>query len=156
MAAALLGLGEDDPDTSWYAIAHVFPRPDMLARLTERQKGELLGRWFAILSELAEWLEAAWRRTEIDLATMIVRRGNDSSTWNLFAVTWNRTRDHWIALVESLGMDAPFDTMLPGKVMRLMAADAAAWHRSTGGDIHPDTKVRREVPKPWDAAASPR
>lgn len=150
MAAALLRLCEDDPKTSWYAVAHVFPRADVLARLSEQQKGELLGRWFAILCEVAERLEDAWRGTDIDLDTMIVRRGNDSSTWNLFAGAWNRARDHWIALVEALGLEALFDEMLPGKVMRLMAADVAAWHRSTNGDIHPDTMVWRDLPKPWD------
>jgi len=150
MAAALLRLCEEDPGTGWYAVAHVFPRADVLARLGERQKGELLGRWFAILSELAERLEGAWRTTDIDLDTMIVRRGNDSSTWNLFAGAWNRARDHWIALVEALGLEALFDRMLPGKVMRLMAADVAAWHRSAGSGIHPDTLVWRELPKPWD------
>lgn len=150
MASALLGLCEESSETSWYAVAHVFPRADVLARLTDQQKGELLGRWFAILSELAERLEGAWRGTHIDLDTMIVRRGNDSSTWNLFAGAWNRARDHWIALVEAIGLDALFDEMLPGKVMRLMAADVAAWHRSTGGGIHPDTVIWRELPKPWD------
>lgn len=150
MAAALLGLCEEDPDTSWYAVAHVFPRADVLARLSEQQKGELLGRWFAILSELADRLEGVWRNSHIDLGTMIVRRGNDSSTWNLFAAAWNRARDHWIALIEALGMDAIFDEMLPGKVMRLMAADVAAWHRSAGGGIHPDTLIWCELPKPWD------
>lgn len=150
MAAALLRLCEEDAHTSWYAVAHVFPRADVLARLSEQQKGELLGRWFAILSELAERLEGAWRGTHIDLDTMIVRRGNDSSTWNLFAGAWNRARDHWIALVEALGLEALFDEMLPGKVMRLMAADVAAWHQTTGGGIHPDTMVWRELPKPWD------
>lgn len=150
MAAALLRLCEGDPDTSWYAVAHVFPRADVLERLSEQQKGELLGRWFTVLSELAERLEGAWRGTDIDLSTMIVRRGNDSSTWNLFAGAWNRARDHWIALVEALSLDGLFDEMLPGKVMRLMAADVAAWHRSTGGAIHPDTIVWRELPKPWD------
>lgn len=150
MAAALLRLCEEDAETSWYAVAHVFPRADVLARLSEQQKGELLGRWFAILSELADRLEGAWRATHIDLDTMIVRRGNDSSTWNLFAGAWNRARDHWIALVEALGLDALLDEMLPGKVMRLIAADVAAWHRSTGGGIHPDTTVWHELPKPWD------
>jgi hypothetical protein len=150
LAAALLRLCEKDPATYWYAVAHVFPRADGLARLSDQQKGELLGRWFSILSELAERLENAWRHTHIDIETMIVRRGNDSSTWNLFAGAWNRARDHWIALIEALGMEALFDQMLPGKVMRLMAADVAAWHSSTGGGIHPDTVIWRELPKPWD------
>lgn len=149
LAAALLRLCEEDPDTNWYAVAHVFPRADVLARLSDAQKGMLLGRWFSILNELAGRLEVAWRQTQIDMDTMIVRPGNDSSTWNLFAAAWNRARDHWIALVEALGMDALLDDMLPGKVMRLMAADVAAWHRATGGDIHPDTAIWRALPKPW-------
>ncbi len=150
LAAALLAICADDPRTSWFAIAHVFPRADVLAHLTDGQKGRLLGRWFGILSETAERLEQAYTHTKIDLPSMIVRRGNDSTTWNLFAGAWNRARDHWIALVDALGMNALFDEMLPGKVMRLMAADVAAWHRSTGGAVHPDTKVWAELPKPWE------
>lgn len=149
LAAALLALCEEDPETRWFAIAHVFPRADVLARLTDEQKGRLLGRWFGILRETAERLEAAHTRTHIDLTTMVVRRGNDSTTWNLLAGAWNRARDHWMALVDALDLEGLFDEMLPGKVMRLMAADVAAWHRSTGGSIHPDTLVWAELPKPW-------
>ena len=149
-AAALLAMCWEDERAAWRAIAHVLPRADVLARLTDEQKGRLLGRWFGILSELAELLEAAHRRTDIDLDTMIVKRGNDSSTWNLFAGAWNRARDHWIALITALDMEELFDRLLPGKVMRLMAADVAAWHRSEGGDVHPDTKVWADLPKPWD------
>lgn len=150
LAASLLRLCEEDKYASWFAIAHIFPRSDILARLTDYEKGELLGRWFAILTELAERLEAAWRRTDIDLTTMIVRKGNDSTTWNLFAGAWNNARDHWVALVEALQMDALLNSMMPGKVMRLMAADVAVWHRLAGGDIHPDTKVWADLPKPWE------
>lgn len=42
------------------------------------------------------------------------------------------------------------EAMCPGKMLRLMAADVAYWHRATGGDVHPDTKVWKELPKPWD------
>jgi hypothetical protein len=154
LAAALLSIcEEEDRSTSWYAIAHVSPRADVLARLTEEQKGRLLGRWFDILSETAEMLENAYRRTDVDLATMIVQRGNDSSTWNLSAGAWNRARDHWIALVDALELDALFNQILPGKVMRLMAADVAAWHRREGGDVHPDNRVWAELPKPWEPFA---
>lgn len=149
LAAKLLGICEKDAGTSWFAIAHVFPRSDVLGRLTGEQKGALLGQWFNVLNETAEKLEIAYRRTDIDLDTMIVKRGNDSSTWNLFAAAWNRARDHWIALIEALELSALLDDIMPGKVMRLMAADVAAWHRSEGGGVHPDTKVWAELPKPW-------
>jgi hypothetical protein len=140
-------------DTNWFAIAHVFPREDVLARLTDEQKGALLGRCYGVLLRTAEKLRVAHEGSGIDLATMVVKRGNDSSTWNTFAGAWNRARDYWIGMVEALGMTRMFDAMLPGKVMRLMAADVAAWHRSTGGDLHPDTKVWRDLPKPWRVLA---
>jgi hypothetical protein len=149
LASHLFDICARDGDTAWFAIAHVFPRADVLERLTEEQKGALLGQWHSILVETADRLERAWSTTDIDLDSMIVRRGNDSSTWNVLAAAWNRARDHWMALVTALGMDGLLDVMLPGKVMRLMAADVAAWHRQTGGAIHPDTLIWRELPKPW-------
>ncbi len=136
-------------DANWFAIAHVFPRADVLVKLTDEQKGMLLGRWFGVLHKTADRLRVAFERSRIDLETMIVKRGDDSSTWNTFAGAWNRARDHWIALIVALGMERTFEAMLPGKVMRLMAADVAAWHRISGGGIHPDTLIWRDLPKPW-------
>lgn len=149
VAASLLKRCEDQDGTSWWAIAHVFPRADVLSRLTENQKGRLLGQWFDVLQITAARLEEAYRRTDIDLENMIVRRGNDSSTWNLLATAFNRARDHWIALLDAMGADAVLETMMPGKVLRLMAADVAYWHRTTGGGVHPDTLVWRRLPHPW-------
>lgn len=148
-AAALLKRCEGQAGTSWWAIAHVFPRADVLARLTEEQKGRLLGQWFDILQVAAARLDEVYQSTNIDLENMIVRRGNDSSTWNLLAGAFNRARDHWIALLDAMGADAVLDAMMPGKVLRLMAGDVAAWHRSTGGGVHPDTRVWRRLPPPW-------
>ncbi|MFC3693466.1 hypothetical protein ACFOWB_14690 [Chenggangzhangella methanolivorans] len=150
LSEALLALCGQRPEaTRWFAVAHVFPREDVLARLTDHEKGRLLGQWFAILDMTAERLKRASEETRIDMHDMIVRQGNDSSTWNLLAGAWNRARDHWIALVTAMGFDELFDEMMPGKVMRLMAGDVAHWHRSTGGGVHPDTAVWRDLPKPW-------
>lgn len=149
LAARLLEGCERREDANWFAIAHVFPREDVLARLTDAQKGALLGRSYGVLTRTAERLQNAHEQSGIDLETMIVKRGNDSSTWNTFAGAWNRARESWIALVTAVGMTRTFDALLPGKVMRLMAADVAAWHRVTGGELHPDTKVWRDLPKPW-------
>lgn len=135
--------------TRWMAIAHVFPREDVLACLTDHERGRLLGIWFSILDLTAEHLERAYRESAIDLETMIVRRGNDSTTWNLLAGAWNRARDNWIALVQAMGISSIFDEMLPGKVLRLMAGDVARWHLASGGGLHPDTLVWRDLPKPW-------
>jgi hypothetical protein len=149
LSATLLALCEKNPGTRWWAIAHVFPRADVLQRLSDEERGRLLGTWFDILQVLADRLDAVRARSAIDVETMVVKRGNDSSTWNMLAGAWNRARDHWIALVEAMEMDGLFDTMLPGKVMRLMAGDVAAWHRSSGGGTHPDTLVWRALPAPW-------
>jgi hypothetical protein len=149
LAARLLDGCSRHEDANWFAIAHVFPREDVLARLTDAQKGALLARSYGVLTRTAEKLQQAHERSAIDLETMIVRRGNDSSTWNTFAGAWNRARESWIALVIAVGMTRMFDALLPGKVMRLMAADVAAWHRLSGGRVHPDTMVWRDLPKPW-------
>jgi hypothetical protein len=149
LSARLLGLCERNPSTRWWAVAHVFPRADVLARLSDEERGRLLGIWFDILQSVADRLDAVQARSAIDMDTMIVKRGNDSSTWNMLAGAWNRARDHWIALIEAMGMEALFDTMLPGKVMRLMAADVAAWHRAQGMGTHADTLVWDDLPRPW-------
>ena len=149
LSAALLALCEKNPGTRWCAVAHVFPRADVLGRLSDHERGQLLGIWFDILQVLADRLDAVQARSAINMQTMVVARGNDSSTWNTLAGAWNRARDHWIALVEAMGMEALFDTMLPGKVMRLMAADVAAWHRAEGKGTHHDTLVWRTLPWPW-------
>lgn len=151
VASALLAWCLSDPDTRWEAVAHVFPREDVLARLDDAAKARLVGKWYAVLDETAEHLRDLASRTEVDLATMVVRRGNDSSTWNLLAGAWNRSRDGWVALASALGMDQLLDAMLPGKVMRLMAADVVSWHGRGGGAVHPDTKVWAALPKPWEA-----
>jgi hypothetical protein len=149
LSAALLDACAKHEDANWFAIARVFPRDDVLKRLSDDQKGALLGRWYGILVETAALLEAAFQDSGIDLDTMIVRRGNDSTTWNVFAAAWNRARDHWMALVAALGMSQVFEALLPGKCLRLMAGDVAAWHAAIGSGLHPDTKIWRDLPKPW-------
>lgn len=150
VAEMLLKRCESSPNTNWYAISHVFPRADVLDRLTEVERAALLGRVLATLRESAQLLRWAWEKSDINLTTMIVRSGNDSSTWNALAGAWNRARDYWIALMISLGYERTFEVFLPGKVLRLMAADVAFWHGSTGGDLHADTRIWADLPKPWE------
>jgi hypothetical protein len=150
VAAMLLARCVRDPATSWLAVAHVYPQREVLARLTEHDKLALFSTWFALLRQIAARLEETWDRSRFDLRTMIVRRGDDSSTWNATASAWNRARDHFIALVFALGMEDLFDAMWPGKVMRLMAADVAAWHRVAGDGLDPGTRVWADLPRPWE------
>ena len=138
---------------NWFAIAHAMPDRPVVRHLTEEERGTLLAKAFDVLLASAELLREVWAKSRIDKRTMIVARGNDSSTWNESAGAWNKARESWISLLHALGMEALLDSMLPGKVMRLMAADVAAWHRLSGGAIHPDTAVFAALPLPWEVLA---
>ncbi|MBV2151272.1 hypothetical protein [Kitasatospora sp. SUK 42] len=151
VAAALFGRLRAHPErTCWYAIAHVHPTAEVLERLSDEELNQLLARWTRFLREVAGLLEDAWERCPLERDTMIVRRGNDSSTWNQAAQAWNTARAHWLALLTELGRMDVLDRICPGKVPRLMAADVAYWHRRSGGGLHPDTYVWAELPLPWE------
>jgi hypothetical protein len=142
-----------NPGASWWAVAHVYPRVEVFSRLSERQAGELLGRWFAVLQEVAAVLSSLWAASDFDRQTMVVRRGNDSTTWNNTAGAWNTARDSWIALLHALGLEDLLERFLPGKAMRLIAGDVAAWHRSSGSTGDPNIAVWAELPLPWEVLA---
>lgn len=162
VASALYALCKASPTTRWFAVAHVMADRDVVRRLTEEERGRLLGLSYSLLDDAASILRASWTALgeHVERSTMIVQRGADSSTWNEAAGGWNRAREHWISLLCSLGMQDVLERQLPGKAMRLMAADVARWHRLSGGELHPDTKVWAALPAPWDvldgSAACPR
>lgn len=139
-----------DVTANWWAIAHVYPIPDVLARLSSKQQGELLGRWTTLLQELAGYLQEIWAQNTFQRESMIVKRGDDSSTWNAAAGSWNKARDNWINLLYALGMEFILDEMCFGKALRLMAADVAYWHRSAGQGLDPNTQVWAALPLPWE------
>ncbi|NUR83172.1 MAG: hypothetical protein HOY71_03690 [Nonomuraea sp.] len=136
-------------DSDWWMIAQVRATPDVLAHLSEQERGLLLGRWSAVLRHSAELLRARWR-PDTDRTAMIVRRGDDSTTWNNLATAYNAARSGWLACLASLDALDLLDAACPGKAMRLMAGDLAAWHRSTGGGVDPNTAVWAALPLPWD------
>ena len=82
----------ESSDDNYMTIAYVYPAPRVLEHLNESQKGELLGIWTAVLGELAELLSKLWQENDINKKTMIVKKGNDSSSWNLAAGAWNKAR----------------------------------------------------------------
>jgi hypothetical protein len=145
---------------NWWAIAQSFPDAEVTRRLTDEQKGRLLGEWFGLLEQVAELLREVWDRGGINRVTMVVRQGNDSSTWNNTASAWNKARESWISLLYAMEMDDLIEAQCPGKVMRLIAGDVAAWHRAADHAPDPDLAVWSELPLPWDvlsgAADCPR
>ncbi|MHA6765248.1 hypothetical protein [Streptacidiphilus sp. PAMC 29251] len=136
-------------ETDWWAVAHLHPVPEVLAQLTDEQRGRLLGDWYAELRKAAALLERAYRRCRMDRERMVVQRGDDSSAWNAAASAWNTARAHWISVLEAMNATRILDAVCPGKVLKLMAADVVAWHLATGGALHPDTPVWAELPLPW-------
>ncbi|QNE42404.1 hypothetical protein F1C16_22570 (plasmid) [Hymenobacter sp. NBH84] len=141
------------PTANWWAIAHVYPAPHVLAQLSSEQQGQLLGRWTTFLQEAATYLRDVWARNTFARQTMIVKRGDDSSTWNAAAGAWNKARDNWINLLYALGMEFVLEELCFGKALRLMAADVAAWHRSAGQGLDPNTQVWAALPLPWEVFA---
>ena len=137
--------------TNWFAIAHVHPTGAVLGHLTDEQRGVLLGRYYGVMQDCVGLLEEVWTAGDpLDAVEMVVKRGNDSTTWNVTAGAWNKIREGWLSLLHSLKLEALLDDVCPGKVMRLMAADVAYWHRMSGGAVHPDTLVWAELPRPWE------
>ena len=135
--------------TNWAAIAHALPDSDVLERVSASDQGDLLGRYFETLKSAADLLGKIWEQNNINRETMVVRRGNDSTTWNTTAGAWNKIRHGWFSLLFSLGLQDWIEAICPGKVLRLMAADVAAWHRMSGGDLHADTGPWCDLPLPW-------
>jgi hypothetical protein len=136
--------------TDWMLIALACPNPGILNKLSDREQGWLLAEWFSVLRTCAGVLKQAWP-TDVDKRTMIVRRGHDSSTWNTMAQAYNTARASWLACIAAWGAECMLDAACPGKVMRLMAADLAYWHRSTSGsEADPNSEVWANLPMPWD------
>lgn len=135
--------------TNWWAIAHVLPNEEVIEHLDDEQKGVLLAEYFNLMNEAATFLKELWETNNLD-ADMVVRKGNDSTTWNVTAGAWNKLRDGWFSLMYALGLLDAVEQMCPGKVLRLMAADVVWWHRRSGGGLEPDTFVWKELPRPWE------
>lgn len=140
----------DRNEANWLAMSYIYTGQKVLKRLSDHEKGELLGTWTTILGEIAQLLDNVWKASKINRKTMIVQRGNDSSTWNHTAGAWNKARDQWMNLIYAMGLDDILDELCFGKVMRLMAADVAYWHRESGGGLDPNTEVWNELPLPWE------
>jgi hypothetical protein len=137
-------------NVNWWAIAQVYPVPQVLERLTAGQQGLLLGKWTSLLQEVAAFLGELWEQNSINRTTMVVQPGNDSTTWNNTAAAWNKARDSWMNLIYTLGMEFVLDEMCFGKVMRVIAADVAAWHWQVGHTGDPNLIVWNRLPLPWD------
>ncbi|WP_283137540.1 hypothetical protein [Rhizohabitans arisaemae] len=149
VAQVLLDRCANQDRSDWWMIAQARASPDVLEHLTAEERGRLLGQWSAAMRHGADVLRTRWNPA-VDRTTMIVRRGDDSTTWNNLALAYNAARAGWLACLASSNALELLDVACPGKVMRLMAADLAAWHRGTGGGVDPNTAVWAALPLPWE------
>ncbi|MGH8881275.1 MAG: hypothetical protein ACRD0P_28665, partial [Stackebrandtia sp.] len=150
IAALLFARCRENARTDWWLIALAYAVGEVLERLTDAQRGELLGRWSAVMWQTAQALHRVWQASEFDRAELVVRRGNDSSTWNLLCGAYNTARAAWLSCLAATGATSLLDVACPGKAMTLIAADLAAWHRTAGDGLHPDTRVWARLPLPWE------
>ncbi|MCO8270315.1 hypothetical protein M1L60_06865 [Actinoplanes sp. TRM 88003] len=130
-------------------LASVLTRWKVLDRLDDAQCGELLGRYYEHLAAAARVLERAYDYHR-DPTEMIMRMGDDSSSWNAASRAFNQARTGWLNLTRGLGYDDVVEASCPGKVPALVAADVAAWHRLEGREQHVDVRVWARLPLPWD------
>lgn len=153
LAEALLARLGDSSD--WEMVALAWPKPGVLERLSAERLGYLAARWMTVMRECAGVLEREWGALDdggrLDRSVMMVRRGMDSSTWNETAQAYNAARSGWLGcLAATPGSLALVRDLLPGKVMRLMAADLMNWHAGSGGGADPNTAAWGALPLPWE------
>ncbi|MBV1856540.1 hypothetical protein [Catellatospora tritici] len=130
-------------------LAMVSTRAAVLDRLDDQQCGELLGVYYEQLAACARTLRAAYDLNR-DPMHMVMRRGDDSSSWNAASRAFNQARTGWLNLTMALGYDDVVEAACPGKVPALVASDVAYWHTISGGEQHIDVRVWAELPLPWD------
>jgi hypothetical protein len=144
------------PSSDWMAVAMAWPQAAAVRHLSSAQLAALSTRWMKVMRSCATTLKAEWRKLEgnLDRRRMIVRSGMNSSLWNETAQAYNTARAAWLTCVSAAaGGSRLLELMLPGKVMRLMAADLAWWHSGVGGGVDPNTEVWARLPLPWDVLA---
>ncbi len=138
-------------DTNWWMIGCVYPVPEVLERLGEVQRGELMGRYFSFMRLAAVQLDELARQwpAGADRTSMRVQRGMDSSTWNTVAQAYNQARAGWLNCVAAAGALRLLNAVCPGKAMRLLAGDQQDWHERAGSAGDAQQQVWAQLPAPW-------
>lgn len=156
LAEALLAVCKQSSTTNWWAIAHVYTVPSVTRRLTEAQQGQLIGTYWSAMTRHADLLRTCWDANR-DPNLMVVRPGDDSTTWNVAARSYNAARTGWLNLLAATDRLDILDAVCPGKAQALIAADLA-WGHTYWGDSsststtpgHGDTAVWATLPHPWE------
>lgn len=158
ISEALFGLMDEAADrgldVAWSQVALVRPTKRIIERLDAAQRGDLIARFHAAMTDAADALSGLWPQLpERMRAEMVMVRGVDSSRWNAYAGAYNTMRAAWVSSVLAAGLDRMLDAYLPGKAVRLMAADVAWMYRGNGQDLHEDTRMFGALARPWDVVS---
>jgi hypothetical protein len=149
LAEALLAGALASPTRRPEVLATVLTRWRVLDLLDDAQCGDLMGRYYEQLAAAARALRGCFEPHR-DRRNMVVRAGDDSSTWNSASRAFNQARTGWLNLARGLGYDDLIERSCPGKVPALVAADVAAWHAREGRTEHDDVRVWAQLPLPWE------
>jgi hypothetical protein len=149
LAEALLAGALAAPTCRPRVLASVVTRWRVLDMLDDTDCGELLGRYYEQMAACARALRDSFDMNR-DPSRMVIRAGDDSSTWNAASRAFNQARTGWLNLTCGLGYDDLVEESCPGKVPALVAADVAAWHAREGRGQHMDVRVWADLPLPWD------
>ena len=149
LAEQLLAAALAAPTCQPWVLASVLTGWSVLDRLDDAQCGRLMGLYYEQLAASARALRRSYD-VHRDPTHMIVRVGDDSSTWNSATRAFNQARTGWLNLTRGLGYDDVVEASCPGKVPALVAADVAAWHLREGRDQHDDVLVWADLPLSWD------
>lgn len=151
VAELLLGRCEFAGDrTDWWMIARAFPHRDVLARIGDQRRGELMAQWMQFMRLAADLLKqvlAQARPVGFDEARMVQVAGMDSWTWNLLAFCYNQARAGWIACLDAAGSLRLLNAVCPGKAMRVVTADPVTFRVAR---VDPQIAVWTALPKPWE------
>ncbi|WP_127502566.1 hypothetical protein [Actinoplanes solisilvae] len=149
LAEELLAAAMASPVRQPWVLASVLTRWSVLDLLDDVQCGTLMALYYEQFAAAARALRRSFDENR-DPTHMIMRMGDDSSTWNAASRSFNQARTGWLNLLRGLGYEDVLEASCPGKVPALVAADVAAWHRLSGRDQHVDVRVWAELPLPWD------
>lgn len=139
-------------DANWGEIVKVKPTKTIFSKLSSVQLTEYINVAHKQLVWLSGELETLYATNipEQTHESMVVTRGVNSSKWNAYAGAYNTIRAGWVSAVHTAGLSKLFDEYLPGKMVRLMAADLIRWNSYFGRTVHEDTELFNALPKPWD------
>lgn len=143
-----------DETSNWFELAKVYPTGASFQHLNDSEKGELLGIFYAKMESYGNKLGELYAGLpNLAQENMVTTQGTDSSRWNIYSGAYNTMRSAWLNLTLFSGFGHIFETFLPGKAPRIMAADLIYSRMSSGDDLHPDTGLFYTFPKPWEVLA---